>query len=56
MQHTTLPSSLFGMAALGIVMWVLFCTEKRKRKNYAGSEKPLPTLIKENEPFWYRVP
>jgi hypothetical protein len=27
-----------------------------KRENYAGSEKPLPTLIKEKEPLWYRVP
>ena len=27
-----------------------------KRKNYAGSEKPLPTLIKEKEPLWHRVP
>jgi hypothetical protein len=29
---------------------------KDKRKNYAGSEKPLPTLIKEKEPFWYCIP
>jgi hypothetical protein len=27
-----------------------------KRKNYAGSEKQLPTLIKEKEPLWYWVP
>jgi hypothetical protein len=27
-----------------------------KRKYYAGSEKALPTLIKEKEPLWYRVP
>jgi hypothetical protein len=30
-----------------------------KRKNYAGSEKPLPgvpTINKEKEPLWYRVP
>ena len=25
------------------------------KKNYAGSEKPLPTLFKEKEPLWYRV-
>ena len=32
-------------------------TEKKKeRKIYAGSEKSLPTLIKEKEPLWYRVP
>jgi len=24
---------------------------KIKRKNYAGSEKPLPTLMKEKEPL-----
>jgi hypothetical protein len=30
----------------------IFCM---KKKNYAGSEKPLPTLIKEKEPLWYRV-
>jgi hypothetical protein len=29
---------------------------KEKRKNYAGSEKPLPALIKEKEPLWYQVP
>jgi hypothetical protein len=30
--------------------------KKREEKNYAGSEKPLPILIKEKEPLWYRVP
>ena len=28
----------------------------QKRKNYGGSEKLLPTLIKEKEPLWYQVP
>jgi hypothetical protein len=28
----------------------------KKKKIYAGSEKPLPTLIKEKAPLWYRVP
>jgi hypothetical protein len=27
-----------------------------KRKNYAGSKKSLPTIIKEEEPLWYRIP
>ena len=27
-----------------------------KKNNYAGSEKPLPTLIKEKESLWHRVP
>jgi hypothetical protein len=30
--------------------------KKKKKKIYVGSEKPLPTLIKEKEPFWYWVP
>jgi hypothetical protein len=30
--------------------------EKKIRINYAGSEKPLLTLIKEKEPLWYLVP
>jgi len=28
----------------------------QKRNNYAGSEKLLPTFIKENEPLWKWVP
>jgi hypothetical protein len=28
-------------------------TPHMKKKNYAGSEKPLPTLIREKEPLWY---
>jgi hypothetical protein len=33
-------------------------SQKRKGKTMqaAGSGKPLPTLIKEKEPFWHRVP
>ena len=30
--------------------------KQKAEKNYAGNEKPLPTLIKEKEPIWYRVP
>jgi hypothetical protein len=30
--------------------------KKKKREKNADSEKPLPTLIKEKEPIWYRVP
>jgi hypothetical protein len=32
------------------------CVRAKKKKILAGSEKPLPTLIKEKEPLWYRVP
>jgi hypothetical protein len=32
-----------------------FLVPTRKEKNYAGSEKPLPTLINEKEPLSYRV-
>jgi len=40
---------------------VLLCEQckpvrKEGRKNCADSEKPLPTLIKEKEPLWYRAP
>ena len=28
---------------------------KKRKKNFAGSEKALPTLIKEKEPLWYRA-
>jgi hypothetical protein len=28
---------------------------KKEEKNYAGSEKCLPTLIKEIEPLWYCI-
>jgi hypothetical protein len=31
-------------------------TQKKKKKIYAGNEKPLPTLIKEKEPLWYQLP
>jgi hypothetical protein len=30
--------------------------ETRKREKYAGSEKLLPTIIKEKEPLWCRIP
>ena len=30
--------------------------KKRKKYNYVGSENHPPTLIKGNEPPWYRVP
>ena len=36
-------------------MWLGYL-RAMKRKNYASSEKPLPTLIMEKEPLWYRVP
>jgi hypothetical protein len=41
-------------AATVVILWL----EKgqKTRKNCAGSEIPLPTLIKEKEPLWYRVP
>jgi hypothetical protein len=29
--------------------------KQKKREKYVGSERPLPTLIKEKE-LWYRVP
>jgi hypothetical protein len=29
---------------------------KNAQASCAGSEKALPTLIKKEEPFWYRVP
>jgi hypothetical protein len=29
--------------------------EKKNKKNYAGSEEPLPIFIKEKEPLWYRA-
>jgi hypothetical protein len=31
-------------------------TYEIRKDYYPGSEKPLPTLIKEKEPLWYRVP
>ena len=34
-----------------ILPWIQF--EKRWKKNYAGSEKLLPTLSMEKEPLWY---
>jgi hypothetical protein len=30
-------------------------SSREKEKNYAGSEIPLPTMIKEKEPLWYWV-
>ena len=35
-----------------VVLWLRRPAEERKL-NYAGSQKPLPTLIKEKEPLKY---
>jgi hypothetical protein len=32
------------------------CMAEHENEFYAGSEKPLPILIKEKEPIWYRAP
>jgi len=43
---------LVGVAGERDACAVLFLW-KRNRNNYAGSDEPLPALIKEKEPLWY---
>ena len=40
----------------GFLLTWLTAATSGKKENYAGSKKPLPTLFKEKEPLWYRVP
>jgi len=37
-----------------ILSWSIKLVLQEKKKNFAGSEKPTFTLIKEKEPLWYR--
>jgi hypothetical protein len=44
-----------GATLFHYIITGMISTGPPEKKNYAGSEKPLPTLIKEKEPIWYLV-
>jgi hypothetical protein len=58
LPYIAASACIVKLAVLMVREWDMTTSDpfKKKRKNYAGSEKPLPSLTKEKEPLWYRVP
>jgi hypothetical protein len=53
-----ITASLFlGVQSFNIALTPSLCGTNipQRKKNCTGSEKPLPTFIKEKEPLWYWV-